>query len=212
MIWLCMDTVQEYIVANHPDLVTISYGINDLHAGTSLEEFITTYRGYLTEVTEGCPNAVIIVCGLSAKGGDADSGTLKIWNAAIQSLAEEFGLIYNDSYQDTRGVEWLLSDGLHPTNAGYRVMANAAFRTLCAYVDLSGQYGPGDVVDPQPTDPQPTDPQPTNPQPTDPQPTQPQNPVDTPIGGVHPLLIGAMVVAVIAAAVGVVVVLRKKKS
>lgn len=133
------DTVQEYIVDNHPDFLTISYGINDLHAGTSLEEFITTYRTYLTEVVAGCPDAVIMVCGLSAKGGDADSGTLKQWNAAIQSLAEEFGLIYNDSYSDTRGVEWLLSDGLHPSNAGYRVMANAAFRTLSAYVNLCGQ-------------------------------------------------------------------------
>lgn len=137
------DTVQEYIVSNNPDFITISYGINDLHAGTSLEEFITTYRTYLTEVTEGCPDAVIMVCGLSAKGGDADSATLKKWNAAIKSLAEEFGLIYNDSYGDTRGVEWLLSDGLHPTNAGYRVMANAAFRTLCAHVDLTGETQPG---------------------------------------------------------------------
>lgn len=142
------DTVQEYIVTNTPDLITISYGINDLHAGTSLDEFITTYRGYLTEVTQGCPDALIIVCGLSAKGGDADSSTLKTWNAAIKVLAEEFDLIYNDSYNNTRGVEWLLSDGLHPTNAGYRVMANAAFRTLNAYVDLSGKYKPGDVGSP----------------------------------------------------------------
>lgn len=191
------DTVQEYIVANNPDLITISYGINDLHAGTSLDEFITTYRGYLTEVTEGCPNAVIIVCSLSAKGGDADSGTLKIWNAAIKSLAEEFGLIYNDSYNDTRGVEWLLSDGLHPTNAGYRVMANAAFRTLCAYVDLSGQYQSGDVIEPDPTVPDPT---------------EPQTPPQTPQQPVNPVLIGAAVVLVAAVAAVIFVILRQKKN
>ena len=191
------DTVQEYIVANNPDLITISYGINDLHAGTSLDEFITTYRGYLTEVTDGCPNAVIIVCGLSAKGGDADSGTLKIWNAAIKSLAEEFGLIYNDSYNDTRGVEWLLSDGLHPTNAGYRVMANAAFRTLCAYVDLSGQYQSGDEIEPDPIVPDPTEPQ-----------TPPQT-LEQPV---NPVLIGAAVVLVAAVAAVVFVILRKKKN
>lgn len=190
------DTVQEYIVANNPDLITISYGINDLHAGTSLDEFITTYRGYLTEVTESCPNAVIIVCGLSAKGGDADSGTLKLWNAAIKSLAEEFGLIYNDSYNDTRGVEWLLSDGLHPTNAGYRVMANAAFRTLCAYVDLSGQYQSGDEIEPDPTVPDPT---------------EPQTPSETPDQSVAPLLIGAAVVLIAAVAAVAFVIIRKKK-
>lgn len=154
------DTVQEYIIDNAPDLITISYGINDLHAGTTLDEFIATYRGYLAEVVQGCPNAVIMVCGLSAKGGDADSATLQVWNAAIQALAEEFGLIYNDSYQDTRGVEWLLSDGLHPTNAGYRVMANAAFRTLCAHVDLNESTGDEvpDNTQPEPSDPATGDP------------------------------------------------------
>ena len=186
------DTVQEYIVSNNPDLITISYGINDLHAGTSLDEFITTYRGYLTEVTQGCPDALIIVCGLSAKGGDADSGTLKTWNTAIKELAEEFNLIYNDSYNDTRGVEWLLSDGLHPTNAGYRVMAAAAFRTLCAHVDLSGRYQPGDII-------------------VDPQPTEPQEPSNSPSNPVSPWLIGTIAALAVATAVIVVAVFRKKK-
>lgn len=182
------DTVQEYIVDNHPNFITISYGINDLHAGTSLAEFITTYRTYLTEVVAGCPDAVIMICGLSAKGGDADSAILKQWNAAIKSLAEEFGLIYNDSYSDTRGVEWLLSDGLHPSNAGYRVMANAAFRTLSAHVNLCGQ------PDEQP-------------------PVAVENSAD-PTASANPVPVGAIVAAIaaaIAAAAAVVILLNRKR-
>ena len=37
-----------------------------------------------------------------------------------------------------RGVEWLLDDGLHPTNAGYRVLANAAMRSFNEYVHWNG--------------------------------------------------------------------------
>ena len=211
------DTVQEYIVANNPDFITISYGINDLHARTSLEEFITTYRAYLEEVVAGCPDAVIVICGLSAKGGDADSATLKKWNDAIKALAEEFSLIYHDSYSDTRGVEWFLSDGLHPSNAGYRVMANSAFRTLCAYVDLTGKTQPGQE---QPIDPNPGDPSdPTNP--TDPSkpadPTDPAAPTD-PASSSDPAnnvgakgWIAVVAVVAVAAIAAVVVFLRKKK-
>ena len=186
------DTVQEYIVSNNPDLITISYGINDLHAGTSLKEFIATYRNYLTEVVQGCPDALIIVCGLSAKGGDADSAILLKWNAAIKELAEEFNLIYNDSYQDIRGVEWLLSDGLHPSNAGYRVMANAVFRTLSAYVDLDGLYQPGDII-------------------LDPQVTEPQDTSSDSSSPIIPWLISAVAALVVIATVATVVVIRKKK-
>ena len=216
------DTVQEYIVSNNPDFITISYGINDLHAGTSLTEFITTYRQYLTEVVAGCPDAVIMINGLSAKGSDADSALLQTWNREIQALAEEFGLIYNDTYFDTRGVEWLLSDGLHPTNAGYRVMAQSALRALNAYVDLTGKTTAEDMEDPdvpptqQPSDPtDPSDPvQPSNPE--DPSvPTQPSEaPTQTEPGGSSGnmgWLIG-LGVAVAAAVAVVVVVLRKKKS
>ena len=209
------DTVQEYIVANNPDFITISYGINDLHARTSLEEFITTYRTYLQEVVAGCPDAVIMICGLSAKGGDADSATLKKWNDSIKGLAEEFGLIYHDSYQDTRGVEWLLSDGLHPTNAGYRVMANSAFRTLSAYVDLTGETQPGQNPGDQPSDPSdPSDPttpnDPTNP--TDPtEPTDPSDPdgSETPNGS-NGWIIAVIAVVVVAAAAAAVVIYKKK--
>ena len=133
------DTVQDYIVPNNPDLMTIAYGINDYHAGTTYETFISDYRGYLTEIRAALPDTVIIVFGLCAKGhNDQSSADIIAWNAGIRALAEEFGCIYADSYYDMRGREWLLADGLHPNNAGYRVVANTALRYFSANVDLSG--------------------------------------------------------------------------
>ncbi|MBQ8586781.1 MAG: DUF2961 domain-containing protein, partial [Oscillospiraceae bacterium] len=144
------DTVQEYIVANHPDLLTISYGINDYHVGTTYETFISTYDTYLAEVKAGCPNAVVMVLGLGAKGNfDESSGDILKWNAGIKALAEKYDFIYADTYHNLRGVEWLLADGLHPNNAGYRVMANAVLRALNAYVHLSndtGENAPPEVI------------------------------------------------------------------
>ena len=131
------DTVQQYIVSLNPDLITIAYGINDFHAGTTLKTFMEDYRNYLQEVVESCPNAVIIVCGLLYKGNDQDGKRVREWNDAIREMAEEFGVIYCDTYNDMYGINWLLADGLHPNNAGYRVMASTVFRTLCENVNMA---------------------------------------------------------------------------
>lgn len=131
------DTVQQYIVTLNPDLITIAYGINDFHAGTTLNTFISDYRNYLQEVIDSCPDAVIIVCGLCYKGNDQDSKKVREWNNAIREMTEEFGLIYCETYDDMYGINWLLADGLHPNNAGYRVMASTVFRTLSENVNMS---------------------------------------------------------------------------
>ena len=135
------DVVQEYIVANHPDLISVAYGVNDLHYGVTLEEFISTYRSFLTELTAACPDAVILVFGICARRSDcsqslgSDDEALR-WNVAIKALAEEFGLLYMDTYFDTDGVDWLIADQVHPNNTGYRVFANAVLRQLNGYVNL----------------------------------------------------------------------------
>ena len=131
------DTVQQYIVPLNPDLVTVAYGINDFHAGTTLDTFLNDYRAYLEELTDSCPDAVVIVCGLCCKGNDQDSTRVREWNKALRELVEEFGLIYCETYDDMYGVNWILADGLHPNNAGYRMIASTVFRALNENVNLS---------------------------------------------------------------------------
>lgn len=130
------NTVEKFITSKAPDLLTIAYGINDFHAGTTLDTFIEDFKSYLTEITDSCPDTVIVVCGLCCKGGDQDGAKLRTWNDAVKTMTEEFGLIYCDTYEDFHAVDWLLSDGLHPDNAGYRFYANTVFRTISANINL----------------------------------------------------------------------------
>lgn len=155
------DTVQDYIVSHQPDLLTIAYGFNDINAGTTLEEFIDTYRAYLTELRNSCPDTVVVICSIYATPGDQNGATIRRWNEALKALAEEFGLIYADTYYDILGSGWLIADGVHPTCAGHRVMADAIFRTLCGHVDLTGNTTNPPEPEPTVTEPVVTEPEPT---------------------------------------------------
>lgn len=130
------DTVDSYVVASKPDLLIVSYGFNDLNAGTSLEEFITTYRAYVQQIQSKCPDTIIMLCNIYPDYGEHNRQQAMEWSAAVKTLAEELGCIYSSAYEDMLGANWLLADGVHPTNAGYRVMAHAHLRTLNLYMDL----------------------------------------------------------------------------
>ena len=131
------DTVQDYSVPNHPDLLTAAFGINDLRANVPLETFLAAYRGYVREVQAGCPETVIVLVGMIPMGDDFRTEEIIAWNAAIRAMAEELGVWYADPFDDLYGTQWLLTDNLHPCDVGYRVQAGAVLRTLCAAMDFS---------------------------------------------------------------------------
>ena len=132
------DTVRDYIVPNHPDLLTAAFGINDLRADVPLETFLAAYRGYVREVQENCPETVIVLVGMIPMGNGNQTEKILQWNVAIRGLAEELGVLFADPFDDLYGTEWLLTDNLHPCDVGYRVQAGAILRNLCAQMDFAG--------------------------------------------------------------------------
>lgn len=132
------DTAADYVIPNHPDLLTAAFGINDLRADVPLETFLSAYRGYLRQIQAACPETVIVLVGMIPMGSGDRTEKILQWNAAIRALAEELGVLFADPFDDLYGTQWLLTDKLHPCDAGYRVLAGAILRSLCAQMDLSG--------------------------------------------------------------------------
>lgn len=133
------DTVDEYVVAEAPDLLNITYGFNDLNTNsTTKEEYLTTFEAYVAEVREKCPDVIILIGGIQRRKGNQREEEAKAWSAGLKEIAEKFeNCVYVDTYEDMRDVEWLLMDGVHPDNAGYRVMANTYLRSFNAYMNLN---------------------------------------------------------------------------
>ncbi|HIZ20905.1 MAG TPA: SGNH/GDSL hydrolase family protein, partial [Firmicutes bacterium] len=137
--------VQSDILDNDPDLLLIAYGINDLNAGVTVETFTEAYRGYLTAIREGTrPEMGLVLVGLTPLSDGRSAQGIAAYNRAIRSLAEEFGAAYADVYGAMRGTEWLLDDGLHPTDGGHALMAGRITQTVLANFRLLPAEGPGE--------------------------------------------------------------------
>jgi lysophospholipase L1-like esterase len=134
--------VPQAIEAFRPTVITLTVGGNDLlrilkedaDAGQVLRDFQTNFTLILQNLRTALPNARIVVSNLYSipQIPDADR-VIPIFNQIVASVAGAFNVPVADVYSAFLGREGLLlierpgatADEVHPTNAGYRVMAQA---------------------------------------------------------------------------------------
>jgi lysophospholipase L1-like esterase len=134
--------VPQAIEAFRPTVITLTVGGNDLlrilkedaDAGQVLRDFQTNFTLILQNLRTALPNARIVVSNLYSipQIPDADR-VIPIFNQIVASVAGAFNVPVADVYSAFLGREGLLlierpgaaAYEVHPTNAGYRVMAQA---------------------------------------------------------------------------------------
>jgi len=124
------------ILDKNPDMLWIAYGINDLNGGVSYDTYYSAFDAYLQTIRNALPNCVIVVVGLTYLGNDGNSALVQQYNLGYRKLAEKYGCAYADVYNQLQGSEWLLADGLHPTDIGYYVMADAIYSAILSKCNL----------------------------------------------------------------------------
>jgi len=130
------------VIAHQPDLVTISYGLNDLRCGTPLELFLSELD-CMTQTVQEETQALIVLIGTyhitayddqSGTWDRADRGTARAYDAALCRYAEGNGLLYADVYNAQGEADWLVDrDGIHPNNLGHALIANKVFEVLATH-------------------------------------------------------------------------------
>jgi lysophospholipase L1-like esterase len=124
-----------------PTTITISVGGNDLlplRDGAELRQVLHTFRTNLGQILQrlrsGLPEAKIYLNNLYSIPGIPETVVIvPILNRLISRVARAFDVPVADVYSAFRGKGGLLGiehngaprDEVHPTNAGYRVMAHA---------------------------------------------------------------------------------------
>lgn len=128
-----------------PDVLTVFIGVNDVWHdlggrcnGVSPELFEDVYRLLLREAQKALPGIRIILMGTFVTEGTATNpewevfeGEVRIRREITRKLAEEFRLeyvdlqkVFDEAQKDLPAGHWTV-DGIHPTAAGHRLIAQA---------------------------------------------------------------------------------------
>jgi acyl-CoA thioesterase-1 len=118
--------LRQDVLVHQPDLVLISFGLNDMKNGVSLSRFNEDLAGIVGQVTAGGAQPALLTTtrlqrgtGLLVKVNPAP------YNDAIKMLAEARGIPLIDVNEQFRGLntpEYLI-DAAHPNMEGYRQIA-----------------------------------------------------------------------------------------
>lgn len=133
--------VPQAIEAFRPTVITLTVGGNDLlrilkgaNAGQVLSEFQINFTLILQNLRTALPNTRIVVSNLYTIPQIAGADQIvPIFNQIVAGVASAFNVPVADVYSAFHGRHGLLlierhgaaPDEVHPTNAGYRVMARA---------------------------------------------------------------------------------------
>lgn len=127
---------------NHkPDFLSILIGVNDVwhevefQNGVELDRFEKMYRILIEDTKKALPNIQIMLCEPFVLEGLATSAKydqfLEVYKYAevVKKLAEEYGLYFLPLQEKltqatANGATDLLTDGVHPAEAGAKLIAN----------------------------------------------------------------------------------------
>jgi lysophospholipase L1-like esterase len=133
------ERLEKHVFAHAPDLVLVSYGLNDARGGTPLPQFIE-FLSAVTASIQAATGAVIVLVGpyfmLDYQRGaphwnKADLPTFQTYNEAERALAAEHDWLYVDILAANGQTPWMVhSDGVHANDLGHRIIANRIFEVL----------------------------------------------------------------------------------
>ncbi len=125
-----------------PDVLSILIGINDIwheigsRNGVDIRRFERVYRMLIEDTKERLPNLKIILCepfvleGTATKEKYAEFLEVKQYAKVVKGLAAEYGAYYLplqetlDKAAEKYGADKYLADGVHPTVAGAKLIAD----------------------------------------------------------------------------------------
>jgi len=142
-----LERVDKELIAHKPDLVFLSYGLNDARGGTAPEVFRRAYQELIDRI-RGVLDPVIVVLNSyymheslykqCEHWQESSYEVSEVYNLVIEQLARANGLILADVYSAQVGVDWLVDeDHCHPNDLGHRVIANRVFEAIvrsCSFV------------------------------------------------------------------------------
>ena len=134
------ERIDKHVLAHGPDLLLISYGLNDALGGTPIDLFCDEMRGIICRVREAISPLIVLLGPYYMTdftlGVGFDHGSLALfyqYNDAIRNVASESDCLFVDLLAAYGDADWLVHhDGVHANDVGHRLVANRIFEVLAS--------------------------------------------------------------------------------
>ncbi len=127
------DEVASWLKSNPPDIVTLMIGTNDVDISLDLPNAPKRVGTLIDAIIQNSPNALVVVAQIVPTRTDNENTRIQAFNAGLTPIVKSFAdagkhVILVDMYGAyTKNADFknaYLANGLHPSDAGYAVMAN----------------------------------------------------------------------------------------
>jgi len=125
----------------HPDLLIISYGLNDARGGTPIDLFCAEMESIINRVREKILPLIVLLGPYymndftlgAPTWGHGSLDLFHQYNDAIGRAAERYDCLFVDLLAAYREADWLIHfDGCHANDLGHRIVANRIFEVLAS--------------------------------------------------------------------------------
>ncbi|MDA0840509.1 MAG: SGNH/GDSL hydrolase family protein, partial [Planctomycetota bacterium] len=128
-----LERLDKDVIDLQPDMVFLSYGLNDSRGGTTLEVFRRAYQELVDRIRAVMDPTIVILNTYYMHEVLYDH---KIWGASNYEVTGEYNeliaefaktnhLILADIYSGEVGVDWIIdNDHCHPNDVGHMIVAN----------------------------------------------------------------------------------------
>jgi lysophospholipase L1-like esterase len=129
----------KHVIDRQPDLLIISYGLNDARGGTPLELFCQEMKKIVLDVRQQIQPLIVLLgpyymYDFHLGAPYWDKGSLEVfrqYNLAIKEVAQACKCLFVDLLESYQEADWLVHrDGVHANDVGHRVVANKVFEVL----------------------------------------------------------------------------------
>jgi lysophospholipase L1-like esterase len=133
------ERLEKHVIAHRPDLLVMSYGLNDARGGTPLALFAQELGSAIDLVRAKCSPLIVLLgpyfmTDFQVGAPTWGHGSLKrfaAFNDVTAGVAREQDCLFVDLLAGYDGAGWLVHyDGVHANDVGHLVVANRVFETL----------------------------------------------------------------------------------
>jgi len=129
----------KHVIGKKPDLLVVSYGLNDARGGTPVKQFKQSMANVVRQVRKKIQPLIVLLGPyyMTDFGGggkawtNADLGVFESYNRGIAEVARQERCLYVDLLSAYGNTDWMIHyDGIHANNLGHRIVANQIFQVL----------------------------------------------------------------------------------